>query len=175
MCKLIGGIVEGVYSKISAGDSAGGATIRLKVFRQIKTDLDLRKGSLPTHLTVDNFTSRTVDYLAPMHEQTTMLLSRSCLSGCCRPVLLWALLASRGCPLPAPTGGRQCVGAAMSSIHIMSALRTKALLSPFSFHDAIYCSSALHPCFRMASMMTRQLRDIGATSRPIGAARWIEP
>ena len=141
ICKILGKIVQAVYCNAA---SVEGTVMRPMVVRQLKSDLDHWKSELPLALRVNTLPfRRSVAHLALVYEQAMILLTRPC--------LLVAILPSRS-TVPSKEDAHRflqqqaqdCVAAALSSIRLLSKLKAESLLSPFSFHDGPYCSSALH-------------------------------
>jgi hypothetical protein len=141
ICKILGKIVQAVYCDAASVD---GTVMRPMVVRQLKSDLDHWKSELPLALRVNTLPfRRSVAHLALVYEQAMILLTRPC--------LLVAILPSQS-TVPSKEDAHRflqqqahdCVAAALSSIRLLSKLKAESLLSPFSFHDGPYCSSALH-------------------------------
>uniref|UniRef100_A0A8H7TTE2 Xylanolytic transcriptional activator regulatory domain-containing protein n=1 Tax=Bionectria ochroleuca TaxID=29856 RepID=A0A8H7TTE2_BIOOC len=140
ICRILGKIVDTVYCKPA---SEKGATIRPHDLQLLKDELGDWKKSLPANIKLENFTTRYEAHLALTYEQSIILLSRSCLHcavATCRPANSLEASATRFLRQQA----QECVNAAVSSIRIMGALKDLSLLCRFSFHDSLYCSSALY-------------------------------
>ncbi|CAG9946148.1 unnamed protein product [Clonostachys rosea f. rosea IK726] len=140
ICRILGKIVDAVYCKPA---SEKGATIRPHDLQLLKDELGDWKKSLPANIKLENFTTRYEAHLALTYEQSIILLSRSCLHcavATCRPANSLEASATRFLRQQA----QECVNAAVSSIRIMGALKDLSLLCRFSFHDSLYCSSALY-------------------------------
>ncbi|KAF7549532.1 hypothetical protein G7Z17_g6324 [Cylindrodendrum hubeiense] len=140
ICRLLGRIVEAVYNRASAEK---GAIIRPKVFHQLKRELEQWKRELPNYVHLENFTTRSEAHLALTYEQAIILLTRSCLNYSA------AICQSDNTLGPEAIGflrqqAKQCVKSAVNCIDIISNLKSLSLLCASSFHDSLYCSSALH-------------------------------
>ncbi|VUC33741.1 unnamed protein product [Clonostachys rosea] len=140
ICRILGKIVDAVYCKPA---SEKGATIRPNDLQLLKDELGDWKKTIPANMKFENFTTRYEAHLALTYEQSIILLTRSCLHcavATCRPTNSLEASATKFLRQQA----QECVNAAVSSIRIMGALKDLSLLCRFSFHDSLYCSSALY-------------------------------
>ncbi|CAH0034599.1 unnamed protein product [Clonostachys rhizophaga] len=123
--------------------SEKGATIRPHDLQLLKDELGDWRKSLPANINFRNFTARYEAPLALTYGQSIILLTRSCLHyaiATYRPVN--SLEANETKLLRQQA--QECVNAAVSSIRVLGALKGLSLLCRFSFHDSLYCSSALY-------------------------------
>lgn len=139
LCQIMGRIVKMIYSnKIT---SKNGQVIYPKPFKQLQTDLEQWKLTLPEHLKLSHDCTRAVFHLHLTYEQAIILLTRTSLNH--------AVVKNHITQVSTETAeflhqnAQDCLSAARSSIRIMTTLKDRALLSRFSFHDFLYCSAAL--------------------------------
>ncbi|KAL4937279.1 fungal-specific transcription factor domain-containing protein [Aspergillus oleicola] len=140
-CQLLGRIVESVYCRPSSvGESVA---ICPSTFLMLKKALEDWQAQLPAHLTYQKYQTRSVAHLHLMYDQANLLLTRPCLNS--------AVVLQQSSKVTSDKSRRflqqqtqACVDAAVSVVQIMSALRSRSLLCGYSFHDALYCSSALY-------------------------------
>lgn len=141
LCRLQGKIVESVYSKPASGE---GTIITPKMFERLQGEIEQSRKDLPKRLRSlpGHDTPRSVAHIFMSYEQTTVLLTRSCLN--------YAAAAKHNQMLSDEAlifvrhQALNCVNSAVATIQTMFSLRTRSLLCRFSFHDSLYCTAALY-------------------------------
>ncbi|KAL4954224.1 fungal-specific transcription factor domain-containing protein [Aspergillus filifer] len=151
-CQLLGLIVDSVYCKPSPAEKS--SPVCPSTFTNLKKELEDWRAKLPAHLSREKCRTRSVAHLHLMYEQANILLTRPCLNSA---VILTP--STNISSEPSKTFLHQqtqaCVDAAVSVIQIMSDLKSRSLLCGYSFHDALYCSSALY----VLLLVERKLSD----------------
>ncbi|KAL4792218.1 fungal-specific transcription factor domain-containing protein [Aspergillus venezuelensis] len=140
-CQLLGRIVDSVYCKPSPVKETSG--VCSSTFTNLKEELEDWRAKLPAHLSREKCRTRSVAHLHLMYEQANLLLTRPCLNSAVILNLSTKVFSEQSKTfLQQQT--QACVDAAVSVIQIMSDLKSRSLLCGYSFHDALYCSSALY-------------------------------
>jgi hypothetical protein len=140
LCQIMGKIVKTVYSNTAS--QKNGQVIYLEPLKLLKQELKRWKERLPTSLRTTKSPSRAVAHIHLTYEQAIILLTRTSLN----------YLASKSHveQLSMETikflqcNAKECLAAAQTSIQIMLSLKERSLLCRFSFHDSLYCSTALY-------------------------------
>ncbi|KAH8653604.1 fungal-specific transcription factor domain-containing protein [Xylariales sp. PMI_506] len=142
LCKILGKIVMSIYCKPA---TEKGCIIRPKIFRRLKLELEESWNNLPSHMKFENTPTRSVAHLALSYEQATCLLTRYCLNCAAVTVTSQSITPiSQGARRFLLQQAQTCIDSATASLRIMSTLRARSLLCPFSFHDSLYCTAAIY-------------------------------
>ncbi|KAL3479136.1 fungal-specific transcription factor domain-containing protein [Aspergillus californicus] len=189
LCHILGRIIQTVYCNHPSSSHDGSRNIiRSDNFHYLKQELQDWRTTLPPQIAFaelysdsdpeSEFPNRSIAHLSLMYEQATLLLTRPCLNSAVTIRPTPASPPTTKNPLSEDTDAdtevrrfllqqtKTCAAAAVHVIEILSSLSAHSLLCGYSFHDSLYCSSALY----VLLLVEKKFED-GVVCVPRGALR----
>jgi len=140
LCQIMGKIVRTVFP--SSRSHMNGQVLCVASFKHIKSELSQWERKLPQSLKLVNNFSRSVAHIHLTYHQAMILLTRTSLNH--------MVAKDQHTMLSTATiefiqhNAKDCLVSGQKSIEIMHSLKQRSLLCQFSFHDFLYCSTALY-------------------------------